>query len=120
VAAEQNGSVGQIRILTEVMEDIAAQTKIDGLLKTVSEAARKLTGAQISCAGAGYVDGKFRVNAVSHSENSHRASGEECLNCGACLDLTDRRGQGKISNDPLSINASWEESKGSFRNGYPL
>jgi signal transduction histidine kinase/CheY-like chemotaxis protein len=118
VAVEQNGNVGQSRILAEVLAEIAAQSKVDGLLKTVSEAACKLTAAQISCAGAGYVDGKFRVNAISHSENSHHADVEECLNCGVCLGLLDGNGQRKISDDVAPINASWEEAGRRIHKGY--
>jgi signal transduction histidine kinase/CheY-like chemotaxis protein len=110
VAIEQIRNVGHIRILAEVMEKVAEQTEVMGLLKTVSEAARKLTAAQVSCAGAGYVDGKFRVNAVSHSENLHPTGLEECLNCGVCLDLLDRNGVGKPLDDVVHTSVSWNES----------
>jgi signal transduction histidine kinase/CheY-like chemotaxis protein len=113
VSVEQNGNRERHRIFAEDIEEIAAQTEVDGLLKKVSEAARKLTTAQISCAGAGYVDGKFRVNAVSHSEKFSHTDLDECLNCGGCLDLLDRSGMEKCPMDTVSSNASEKEPTGS-------
>jgi len=111
VAVEQSRDIGQNRILAEVMAEIVEQTEVKSLLKTVSDAARKLTVAQVSCAGAGYVDGKFRVNAISHSENLHPTGLEECLNCGVCLDLLEGDGPGKLLSDAVHTNSSWNESE---------
>jgi signal transduction histidine kinase/CheY-like chemotaxis protein len=57
-------------LLAEISADVAAQTEVEELLGTVVQAARKLTSARASCAGAGYEKGRFRF---------HRASGEECI-----------------------------------------
>jgi signal transduction histidine kinase/DNA-binding NarL/FixJ family response regulator len=109
MAVVRNGDVELMRILAEVMAEIAGQTEVEGLLRTVAESARKLTAAQVSCTGAGYVDGKFRVNAVSHSGNNPHDGLGECLNCGICLDLLDRGGMGKLPDNTVQASLAGAE-----------
>lgn len=101
LSAERN------RLLAEVMAEVVAQTEVEDLLKTVAEAARKLTSAQLSCSGAGYVDGKFRVNAVSHADHIQGKGLGECLNCGICLDLLEPDGSMASSDQALRGYSAW-------------
>jgi len=97
-------------LLTEVMAEVVAQTEVDDLLKTVSTAARKLTSAQVGCSGAGYVDGQFRVNAISHPDflEGHETK-IECLNCGVCLNLLSQSGSEAVSDKALRGHTSWRK-----------
>lgn len=55
--------------LVEVSRQVLAETTVDGLLTSVVDAARALTGARIGTAGHGHVDGSFRVGYASRSRD---------------------------------------------------
>lgn len=95
-------------LLSEVMAEVVAQTEVADLLKTVSAAARKLTSAQVGCSGAGYVDGQFRVNAISHPDHPEEHEPKiECMNCGVCLDLISQSGSEGDSDKALRGYTAW-------------
>jgi signal transduction histidine kinase/DNA-binding response OmpR family regulator/HPt (histidine-containing phosphotransfer) domain-containing protein len=103
-------------LLAEVMAEVVAQTEVDDLLKTVSVAARKLTSAQVGCSGAGYVDGQFRVNAISHADFlEDNETKKECLNCGVCLNLLSQSGLEEASAKVLRGYTAWRNDGQSYR-----
>ncbi len=78
-------------LLAEASAVVVGQRDLKGLLEKVADAARELTETRICCTGAGYVDGQFRIRAVSCSaESSDGAlSGYGCD--GAYLGLFEQR-----------------------------
>jgi signal transduction histidine kinase/CheY-like chemotaxis protein len=67
-------------LLAEVSAKVVAQTSLEGLLTTVVEAARNLTSARISCAGAVYEKGSFRCHKFFNAERTGCSAFQEgCL-----------------------------------------
>ncbi|HSW38419.1 MAG TPA: response regulator [Acidobacteriota bacterium] len=98
-------------LLAEVLSRVVAQTELQGLLRSVADAARMLTNAGVCCSGAGRVDGKFRVNAVSHSDRPYDAddSGGECENCGICLDILEESASTDSAGGELPDAGGWKK-----------
>jgi signal transduction histidine kinase/CheY-like chemotaxis protein len=100
-------------LLAEVSAKVVAQTDPAGLLATVVEAARKLTSALISSAGAGFESGQFRYRRFCNAEDMNSSSSafqEGCWDDGSCLSLigenesirlSDEEFQQKIMRDGL-------------------
>jgi signal transduction histidine kinase/CheY-like chemotaxis protein len=94
--------------LAEISAKVAAETEVEALLRTVVEAARKLTSARISCSGAGYEDGRFRFRKVSRAEgipggvfNDARRDGE------IYLDPANQPVSNRLSDEELRSQARW-------------
>ncbi len=107
-------------LLAEVSARVVAQTELEELLKTVVEAARKLTSARISCSGAGHVNGIYRVSAISQDETVHYDGFKEKPKSeGVYLDLFGQSGSIRLSDKELQSHASWwdlpREDSGSWR-----
>ncbi len=95
-------------LLAEISAEVTAQTEIDGLLGTVADAARKLTSARISCAGAGYSDGRFRHRRISPSDGAPGAALCDSCPCEALyLELAGRPGSMRLSEEELRSHAQW-------------
>jgi signal transduction histidine kinase/CheY-like chemotaxis protein/HPt (histidine-containing phosphotransfer) domain-containing protein len=95
-------------LLAEVSAKVIAQTEIKGLLTTVVEAARTLTGARVGCAGHDYHQGKFRLSTVSAAEGVNcRPFEENSDKSGVCLDLVDQSESIRLSEKELLNHAAW-------------
>jgi signal transduction histidine kinase/FixJ family two-component response regulator/HPt (histidine-containing phosphotransfer) domain-containing protein len=100
----QSGPMSQM--LADVFARIAVQTDLEELLKVVVDSARKLTSALISCAGAGYANGKFHVSAVSHAESAFNVKfAEKCRNRAAFMDLFDSNESLQLADKELRNHA---------------
>jgi signal transduction histidine kinase/DNA-binding response OmpR family regulator len=104
-------------MLAEVSAEVVAQTKLEGLMQTVVDGARKLTSAQIACSGIGYVNGKYRVSTVSRAEEIQSLK-EKPRDEEVYLDLFDPSGSIRMSDRELRSHAVWwdlPQNLGDFR-----
>ncbi len=89
-------------LLAEISASVVAQTDVEGLLATVGEAARRLTSARISCAGAGYEKGRFRHRKFSCPEGMEcKAFQISCRKFGMCLGLINENESIRLSDEEL-------------------
>jgi signal transduction histidine kinase/CheY-like chemotaxis protein len=95
-------------LLAEISAKVVARTDLEGLLTTVVEGARKLTSARISCSGAGYENGKFRVRKFSQTGGvADSAYKETCQNEGVYLELVNQNESVRLSDKELRGHARW-------------
>lgn len=106
-------------LLAEVSATVVAQTDVEGLLATVGEAARRLTAARISCAGAGYEKGRFRHRKFSCPEDMDCSAFQaRCQNSGMCLSLMHNQASIRLSDEELqqrTLQCDMPETRGIFR-----
>ncbi len=100
-------------MLAEVSAGVVAQTKLEGLVQTVVDAARQLTSARIACAGTGLMNGRYRISAVS------RAEGIDCFEVKVrenevYLNAFDPIGSIRLSEKELRSHAEWWGLTGNF------
>jgi signal transduction histidine kinase/CheY-like chemotaxis protein len=97
-------------MLAEVSAEVVAQTKVEGLLRVVVEAARKLTSTRICCSGAGHVNGRFRLSAISHAEEIQCDEfKEKCQDGQVYLELFKRGRSIRLSNEELRRHVVWQK-----------
>jgi signal transduction histidine kinase/CheY-like chemotaxis protein len=95
-------------LLAEISAKVAAKTEVEELLRTVVEAARKLTSARISCSGAGYEDGRFRFRKVSHAEDIPGSVFNDAGRAEAIyLDPANQPVSNRLSDEELRSQARW-------------
>ena len=95
-------------LLAEISAKVIAHTEINGLLTTVVEAARRLTGARVGCSGHGYHQGKFSLSTVSAAEGVNcRPFDENSAKSGVYLDLLDQSESIRLSEKELLNHAAW-------------
>jgi signal transduction histidine kinase/DNA-binding response OmpR family regulator/HPt (histidine-containing phosphotransfer) domain-containing protein len=102
-------SAHRSHLLAEVLSGVVAQTELQGLLQTVADAACMLTGAGVSCSGAGRVNGKFRVHAVSCADGnrSHDPVEGGCETCRICMDILERSCSTDHSGRSFPVPGKW-------------
>ncbi len=95
-------------LLAEISAKVAAKTEVEELLRTVVEAARKLTSARISCSGAGYEDGRFRFRKVSQAEEiPGSVFNDACRDEEIYLDPANQPVSNRLSDEELRSHARW-------------
>ena len=95
-------------LLAEISAKVAAKTEVEELLRTVGEAARKLTSARFSCSGAGYEDGRFRFRNVSRAEEiPDSVFNNACRDEGIYLDPANQSVSNRLSDEELRSHARW-------------
>ncbi|NLT67066.1 MAG: response regulator [Acidobacteria bacterium] len=98
-------------LLAEISATVVAQTEFQGLLETVVKSARRLTGARVCFAGAGFADGAFQVRAGSQGDSTG-AVDDGFFKRGAFLNLFEGRESVRLSDQQLQNNEEYRSSAG--------
>ncbi|MDI7275668.1 MAG: PAS domain S-box protein, partial [Anaerolineae bacterium] len=102
--------VERLDTLWRVTSAVLRETTLQGLLQSVAEAAREVTGARVAIAGHGFVSGAFRVGSASYAPGAFACPpGQEFKveRGGLYLDLTREREFIRLTDDEMRRDPHW-------------
>jgi PAS domain S-box-containing protein len=96
--------------LVKVSSRVLSETTIEGLLQTVIDVARELTGARLAAAGHGFREDSFRVEAISKSPDGPSCPSGDIFTVekgGVHLEILEKQSSIRLNEAELCNHPAW-------------